>query len=185
MGFSARPSEVLNYDLVALAFEASDDWIQLLSANETLLLLNVGGAAAMRFDALTVPVGQNWDEFRQGKEREAAREALATGALHQTKLPASLVATGQEDGRAMSQNASQARGVEPPNDASFSGIHISSLHAMTPEQVDALPFGVVGLAADGTTEVYSATESRLAGIPRSIVLGWQYFAETAQCSCAF
>ena len=38
-----------------------------------------------------------------------------------------------------------------------------------------------GFASDGTTEVYNATESKLAGIPRSIVLGWSYFAETAQC----
>ena len=81
----------------------------------------------------------------------------------------------------MSQNVSQAMSVDSSGDASFTGIDISSLHAMTPEQVDALPYGVVGLGTDGTAEVYSATESRLAGIPRSIVLGWQYFAETAQC----
>lgn len=81
----------------------------------------------------------------------------------------------------MSEHAGQVRSVESDDDRSFSRIDISSLDAMTPEQVDALPYGVVGLGADGTAEVYSATESRLAGIPRSIVLGWQYFAETAQC----
>lgn len=81
----------------------------------------------------------------------------------------------------MAYHSSEARVVEPSREASFSGIGISLLDAMSPEQVDALPYGVIGLGADGTTEVYSAMESKLAGIPRSIVLGWQYFAETAQC----
>ena len=64
---------------------------------------------------------------------------------------------------------------------SFGEVSLARLDAMSTEQVDALPYGVIGLAADGTTEVYSAMESKLAGIPRSIVIGWQYFAETAQC----
>ena len=63
----------------------------------------------------------------------------------------------------------------------FSDIGVAQLEAMPPDRIDALPFGVVGLSSDGTAEVYNATESKLAGIPRSIVLGWSYFAETAQC----
>ncbi len=77
MGFSVRPSEMLNHDLVALAFEASDDCIKMLAADGTLLLLNAGGAAAMGFDGPAAPVGRNWVEFWQGDEREAARDALA------------------------------------------------------------------------------------------------------------
>ena len=81
----------------------------------------------------------------------------------------------------MSSVSSQT-GTEAPSDVlSFAGISISRLDRLAAEQLDSLPYGVVGLAADGTVEIYNATESRLAGIPRSIVLGWQYFAETAQC----
>ena len=80
MGFSVRPSTALNYDLVALAFELSGDCIKMLSSDGTLLLLNAGGAAAMGFDGPTVPVGQNWVEFWQGNDREAARAALAAAA---------------------------------------------------------------------------------------------------------
>ena len=81
----------------------------------------------------------------------------------------------------MSSVSSQT-GAESPSDVlSFAGISISRLDRLAAEQLDSLPYGVVGLAADGTVEIYNATESRLAGIPRSIVLGWQYFAETAQC----
>ena len=77
MSLSVRPSKALNHDLVALAFETSGDCIKMLSSDGTLLLLNAGGAAAMGFDGPTIPVGQNWVEFWQGEDREAARAALA------------------------------------------------------------------------------------------------------------
>lgn len=81
----------------------------------------------------------------------------------------------------MSYHLAQAASVEDPAEPGFAGIRVSDLEAMPSDRIDALPYGVVGLSPDGTTEVYNATESKLAGIPRSIVLGWAYFAETAQC----
>ncbi len=63
----------------------------------------------------------------------------------------------------------------------FAEIRLADLDAMTPEQVDVLPYGVVGLAVDGTTDLYNASEARLAGIMASTVIGWHYFSETAQC----
>lgn len=66
-------------------------------------------------------------------------------------------------------------------EAGFAGIRLADLDALSPEEVDALPYGVVGLAPDGTTDLYNATEARLAGIAPSVVLGWHYFSETAQC----
>lgn len=81
----------------------------------------------------------------------------------------------------MSPNLAQTAVTEEAEMSDFSTIRIIDLDTMSSEQLDALPFGVVGLAEDGTTDVYNATESKLAGIPRSIVLGWSYFAETAQC----
>ncbi|MDX7950268.1 hypothetical protein P7D22_03625 [Lichenihabitans sp. Uapishka_5] len=63
----------------------------------------------------------------------------------------------------------------------FAAISIQRLDALRSDEMDALPFGVVGLDAAGLVEVYNSTESKLAGIPQSIVIGWEYFAETAQC----
>ena len=77
MDFSVRPTEALNHDLVALAFETSSDCIKMLSPDGTLLLLNAGGAAVMGFDSPGAPVGQNWIEFWQGGDRETARAAVA------------------------------------------------------------------------------------------------------------
>ena len=81
----------------------------------------------------------------------------------------------------MSSYPVQAASTDEPDKLEFAVIRVSDLESMASDRVDALPFGVVGLAPDGTAEVYNATESKLAGIPRSIVLGWSYFAETAQC----
>ena len=63
----------------------------------------------------------------------------------------------------------------------FAEIRLADLDAMTPAETDALPYGVVGLGADGKTELYNAAEAKLAGILASTVLGWHYFSETAQC----
>ncbi len=65
--------------------------------------------------------------------------------------------------------------------SSFTGIRIQDLEAMPPDAVDALPFGVVGLAEDSTVRLYNATESRLAGLPADSVLGEPYFLSVAQC----
>lgn len=52
---------------------------------------------------------------------------------------------------------------------------------MNREEVDQLPFGVVGLSSDGLVEVYNAAESRLAGIPADTVMGTPFFLSVAQC----
>ena len=74
-----------------------------------------------------------------------------------------------------------SRAVIEAAESSFATVRLADLNSMPPEQVDALPYGVVGLASDGTTEIYNATEARLAGITPLIVIGWHYFSETAQC----
>ncbi len=71
-----------------------------------------------------------------------------------------------------------------PNDlelATFTDLTIGDLDSMTPEQYDALPFGVVGMSFDCVTEIYNEAEARLAGIPADTVIGGHYFANTAQC----
>lgn len=48
-------------------------------------------------------------------------------------------------------------------------------------EVDTLPYGVIGLDKDGIAEVYNATESALAGLPKSRVIGANFFDSIAQC----
>jgi photoactive yellow protein len=63
----------------------------------------------------------------------------------------------------------------------FSNILLSDLEQMDSEEINQLPFGVVGLSSDGLVEVYNATESRLAGLPADTVMGMPFFLSVAQC----
>lgn len=72
-------------------------------------------------------------------------------------------------------------GTSRPQPATFDSVTLSDLERMDPAEQDELPFGIVGLTREGLVEVYNATESRLAGISASSVLGTHYFSGTAQC----
>ncbi|NEU14622.1 phosphonate transporter [Methylobacterium sp. BTF04] len=63
----------------------------------------------------------------------------------------------------------------------FETVTLPELVAFDADQFDALPFGAVGFTSDDIVELYNATESRLAGLPRDSVVGAPYFAVTAQC----
>lgn len=63
----------------------------------------------------------------------------------------------------------------------FPTITIDKLMGMSSGEVDALPFGVVGMSSEGVVECYNATESRLAGLPSSTVVGSSFFLTIAQC----
>ena len=65
--------------------------------------------------------------------------------------------------------------------AGFSDISIAHLDSLPPEVLDELPFGVVGLLADGTVAVYNAAEAKMAGIARDTVLGAHFMSEIGQC----
>lgn len=64
---------------------------------------------------------------------------------------------------------------------SFSEISIAALSALDEGALDALPYGVIGLGRDGLAETYNATESALAGLPKSRVIGVHFFDNIAQC----
>ena len=81
----------------------------------------------------------------------------------------------------MTSQKADGGGSSSSTETDFADISPADLDAMTPQQLDALPYGVVGLGADGAADLYNATEARLAGIAPSTVLGWHYFSETAQC----
>ncbi len=65
--------------------------------------------------------------------------------------------------------------------ATIDSVSFEDVVGFSAEQLDALPFGVVGLAADGLVTVYSATEERYAGMSRDKVVGVHYFNGVAQC----
>ncbi len=57
----------------------------------------------------------------------------------------------------------------------------AELDAATAEALDLLPFGVIGLDAEGTAVAYNATESRLAGLRPERVLGRPFFLAIGVC----
>lgn len=55
------------------------------------------------------------------------------------------------------------------------------LEAATPEALDRLPFGVIGLNPDGAVAVYNATEARGAGLTAARVIGRPFFTSVGPC----
>lgn len=58
---------------------------------------------------------------------------------------------------------------------------LDQLERLNEAALDGLAFGVVGLAADGTTTRYNRTEATLAGLDPELVLGRSFFVEVAPC----
>ena len=63
----------------------------------------------------------------------------------------------------------------------FINIKLTRLERLTGEEVDMLPYGVVGMNTDYLVEVYNNIEARLAGLPAGSVMGSHFFRSTAQC----
>lgn len=61
----------------------------------------------------------------------------------------------------------------------FSEISAAVLDGLSPSDLDSLPFGVVGLLADGTTRAYNATEAKMAGIRQDLIIGSHFFQKSA------
>jgi photoactive yellow protein len=59
---------------------------------------------------------------------------------------------------------------------------LESVDAMTPAELDALPFGMIQLDAGGRILKYNAVESRLASLPQAQAVGKQFFTEVAPCT---
>jgi photoactive yellow protein len=66
-------------------------------------------------------------------------------------------------------------------EATFDTIRLTDLQTMRADNCDELPFGVVGLDAEGIVKVYNEAEARLAGLDASTVLGRSFFDAIAQC----
>lgn len=63
----------------------------------------------------------------------------------------------------------------------FADIRLNELDELDDQELDFLPFGVIGMSGDGIVEIYNQTEARLAGLSRDKVLGSHFFSTTAQC----
>jgi len=56
-----------------------------------------------------------------------------------------------------------------------------AVEALSEASIDALPFGVIRLAEDGSVQVYNQGERQLAGRGSRPVLGQNFFTEIAPC----
>jgi photoactive yellow protein len=63
----------------------------------------------------------------------------------------------------------------------FDEIDLGALARMPLEDLDRLPFGVVGLDSEKLVVVYNATEAGMAGLARDSVIGLPFFDAVAQC----
>lgn len=59
------------------------------------------------------------------------------------------------------------------------------LEAATPEELDALPFGLITMMLDGTVAHYNAVEAKLAGLRPERVVGRNFFTSVAPCTDNF
>jgi len=66
-------------------------------------------------------------------------------------------------------------------EASFESIPLRYLDAMSDQERDSLPYGVVGFAKDTIVQTYNATEARLSGLDAATVIGVPFFEAVAQC----
>src|SRR5271166_27482 len=56
-----------------------------------------------------------------------------------------------------------------------------AIEALTPEQIDQLPFGVIGLDTQGAVRLYSKTEAEQSGFGSRPAHGKIYFEDVAPC----
>lgn len=59
---------------------------------------------------------------------------------------------------------------------------LESIDRMSPEELDALPFGAIHLDRDGTILKYNMTESKLTGRDPKRVIGRNFFTDVAPCT---
>jgi photoactive yellow protein len=72
--------------------------------------------------------------------------------------------------------------LEPSQTPTPSSFSPNALDSSSDAEIDALPFGVIGLSADGTVRRYNLYESLLARLDRAQVLGRNFFRDIAPCT---
>jgi photoactive yellow protein len=61
-------------------------------------------------------------------------------------------------------------------------VDTNELFDLPDAEIDALPFGLIAVSADGTIEQYNAYESKLARLPKERVIGRNFFRDVAPCT---
>ena len=62
------------------------------------------------------------------------------------------------------------------------GAPVEDLSQVSPDLLDALPFGAIRISGDGVITAYSRAESALSGLPPASVIGKNFFREVAPCT---
>jgi photoactive yellow protein len=62
---------------------------------------------------------------------------------------------------------------------------LDRLATASPDELDRLAFGVIGMAPDGTVESYNVAESKLSGLTPERVIGRNFFTSVAPCTNNF
>ena len=70
----------------------------------------------------------------------------------------------------------------PVSERLYASFDPDRLDALGDEELDALPFGVIGLDADGRIARYNMAEARFARLDRGQVVGRSFFGEVARCT---
>ena len=66
-------------------------------------------------------------------------------------------------------------------DHDFETLSLTELALMGRDELNLLPFGVIGIAESGSLEIYNETEGRYAGLSAGQVLGRHFFTSVAPC----
>ena len=69
-----------------------------------------------------------------------------------------------------------------PSNGHYRTFSPDALHELSDDELDALPFGIIGLDAEGRVLRYNVAEARLARLDRSRVVGKSFFTEIARCA---
>ncbi len=67
---------------------------------------------------------------------------------------------------------------KPPDNDSL----LQAADAMSPEELDALPYGMIQLDSGGRILRFNSVESRLAALPQQQQIGKHFFTEVAPCT---
>ncbi len=74
------------------------------------------------------------------------------------------------------------RTTDATSDEAIFGLSIETIESMSASELDKLPVGAIQLDAEGRVKNYNTFESRLSHLPKSAVIGKDFFREIAPCT---
>lgn len=96
-------------------------------------------------------------------------------------VPVEISATSLKDGAAIVGRVVIAREVRTDGNPEARP-NVEYLFQLSPEQSDALPYGLIVLDPEGVVVGYNQAESRLSGLARQAVIGRNFFRDIAPCT---